>query len=186
MYGKVLLGVFSFGVIMSGLYMAYPNQIRGLMGSPQFSAPVEQGGFDTDSAARLVFNMVNEERQKAGLNAVQWDDDLAELGRNHARDMITRGYYDHNTPEGLTPNDRAKESGYNCFRAPYYGVAENLAEAGPAFGQSTPESMAKTAMSDWMNSPLHKQNILTANHAELGVGVYVGVDGSGFVVQEFC
>ncbi|WRH65149.1 MAG: CAP domain-containing protein [Planktothrix sp. GU0601_MAG3] len=66
-----------------------------------------------------------------------------------------------------TPWDRIKATGYN-----YSWAAENI-YASPA----TPEA----AVEGWMNSPLHRDNILDPNLTEIGVGYYYLADDTGNV-----
>lgn len=56
------------------------------------------------------------------------------------------------------------------------GVTENI-----GMGQST----ASEAVSDWMQSPGHRANILDAGHGRLGVAVARAADGSLYWCQQF-
>jgi uncharacterized protein YkwD len=108
---------------------------------------------------------VNAERQKANLSPVTWNAKLETAAQGHADDMRVRNYFDHNTPEGLTPVDRMKAAGYvvtctQCSWSVAYG--ENIAR-----GQTTPEQV----MNDWMNSEHHRENILSKDFREIGVGI---------------
>jgi len=142
--------------------------------------------FDTALLSQMVFNMTNQERIHAGLKPVQWDNSLAQLAIQHTQDMLDRNYYDHNTPEGKTPNDRAIAAGYKCGNPQYGGVAENLNEAGPAYGDTSAESAAYGVMQSWMNSPGHRENILAATHQKLGVGTSMNDNGTALIAEEFC
>ncbi len=55
-------------------------------------------------------------------------------------------------------------------------VAENIAQ-----GQSS----ATEAVTDWMNSPGHRANILNRGYTRIGVAGYTGTDGRGYWVQQF-
>ncbi|MYV98041.1 CAP domain-containing protein [Streptomyces sp. SID3343] len=105
---------------------------------------------------------VNEERAKAGCAPVKSDAKLRELARAHSADMARRNYFDHNTPEGLTPWDRAEKAGVSNLGA------ENIAR-----GQKT----ADAVMRAWMNSPGHRRNILDCSLTTLGVGIQEGAGG---------
>ena len=53
-----------------------------------------------------MLDLVNRERQAAGLNPLQPDPELTEVARRHSADMFARGYFSHDTPDGLTPFGR--------------------------------------------------------------------------------
>jgi uncharacterized protein YkwD len=48
----------------------------------------------------------------AAAPALTWNGLLGNAARAHARDMATRNYFAHVTPEGRTPQDRAEQAGY--------------------------------------------------------------------------
>jgi hypothetical protein len=96
------------------------------------------------------------------VQAVAADAGLAALARAHSADMRDRDYFDHDTPEGVSPFDRARAAGLTTMRA------ENIAQ-----GQATPAAV----MADWMDSPGHRANILDCDLTTLGVGVAYGPGG---------
>lgn len=113
--------------------------------------------------AYRVLELVNAERAKQGLSALQWHDGLANVAYAHSKDMHDRQFFSHNNPDGKTPFDRIMAYGLSYRRA-----AENIAA-----GQKTPEEV----MQGWMNSSGHRANILDPNLTSLGVGYYKGSVG---------
>lgn len=109
---------------------------------------------------RTVFDLVNIERDKAGLEALEWDDELAAVARAHSEDMVSRGFFDHTDPDGLSPFDRMRNAGID-----YTAAAENIAA-----GASTAEAV----MQMWMNSDGHRANILDPDMKKIGVGAAQG------------
>jgi len=81
---------------------------------------------------------------------------LATAAQQHSDDMANRNYFSHTTPEGVTFDKRENNAGY-----PSPG-GENIAQ-----GQTT----AQQVMTDWMNSPGHRANILNCTFAAIGIGV---------------
>ncbi len=57
-----------------------------------------------DLEAKMLV-LVNEERQKAGLKPLKADPEMLMVARKHSADMFARGYFSHETPEGLSPFD---------------------------------------------------------------------------------
>ncbi len=131
----------------------------------------------SESKGQLL-NLINEERKNAGQAPLVENIFLSKAALGHARDMWDRGYFSHISPEGETFADRITESGYlevsdaecgcttNCICQPEYAIGENIAQ-----GQMTPDQ----AVADWMNSGPHKQNILSANYNETGIGIFGNV-----------
>ena len=119
---------------------------------------------------KQMLDLVNQERQKAGLNSLAADPELTEVARRHSADMFARGYFAHDTPEGLTPFDRMRAANVRFLTA-----GENLALA-PTL------SVAHTGL---MNSPGHRANILRKEFGRLGIGIMDGGMRGLMVSQEF-
>jgi uncharacterized protein YkwD len=119
---------------------------------------------------KRMLDLVNQERQAAGLNPLQPDPELTEVARRHSADMFARGYFAHDTPEGLTPFDRMRDAGVRFLTA-----GENLALA-PTI------PVAHTGL---MNSPGHRANILRPQFGRVGIGVMDGGMRGLMVSQEF-
>lgn len=82
---------------------------------------------------------------------------LQKAAITHANDMAQRNYFDHLSPEGSTPSERASNAGYDGnFRA------ENLAR-----GYALAEQVVKA----WKNSNSHCKAMMDAKSNEAGVGM---------------
>ena len=128
----------------------------------------------------LVHDLVNQRRAEMGIHAVErlWEVDITAL--SHSEDMAKRGYFSHNTPEGLTPADRAIRSWFGCDGGENLG---HLTFGGDAFGA---EQLANMMVDSWMDSPGHRQNLLNIGHLHTGIGVAFGDGGSVYATQLFC
>ncbi len=142
-------------------------------------------------AEEEIHRLVNIERMKQGLSALSYDVRLAGVAKSHSVDMYERNYFEHDTPEGKDPTDRATSVGYQCQKRVgnliYSGVAENIFMFGGSsisFWES-PESIAIDAVSGWMDSPGHRENILTGTYDREGIGVKIG-SFDVYVTQNFC
>lgn len=114
--------------------------------------------------------LVNKERTKMGLVALVMDQELVEVARAHADDMFRRGYFSHDTPEGVDPFQRMERAGI------VFGLAgENLALA----------PTLDIAHNGLMNSPGHRANILKDGFRKVGIGVLDGGVYGKMFVQEF-
>ena len=117
-----------------------------------------------------MLNLVNQERAAAGLDPLVADPELTEVARQHSTDMFARGYFAHETPEGLTPFDRMRAANVRFLAA-----GENLALA-PTL------PVAHTGL---MNSPGHRENILRPQFGRVGIGIMDGGMRGLMVSQEF-
>src|SRR5262244_554639 len=52
------------------------------------------------SAEREIFDLINKKRAGAGLEPLQWNDDLAALARQHYDDMAEFRYFGHRGNDG--------------------------------------------------------------------------------------
>lgn len=98
-----------------------------------------------------VIALTNQERARHGLRALEWNEQLFKAAQEHSQGMANGDFFDH---RDLV--NRAREEGY-----PSSFVGENISA-----GRTTPEEV----VSRWMNSPGHRNNILNAEYAEIGVG----------------
>lgn len=121
------------------------------------------------SYAEQVVKLVNEERAKAGLNAVVLDKDLEAAALIRARE--TEISFSHTRPDGRPFASVLKDQGIS-----YRGAGENI-----AWGQSSPEEV----MRGWMNSEGHRANILNPNFTKIGVGYYRNANGRNYWTQLF-
>ena len=128
-------------------------------------APLVWPGDDasTDLFAEELLGLVNGWRVARGLNALSDSEPLRAVALEHSRDMLTRGYFAHETPEGLTPSDRVSSAGIL-----WTAVGENLAG-----GWSLPQAIFEA----WLSSPSHRANLEDERWTHAGAGL--SEDGSG-------
>lgn len=117
-----------------------------------------------------VFNLINAQRTAAGLSALKIDEELQNVARIKAKDMVDNNYFSHNSPTYGTPFNMIKNFGIT-----YKAAGENIA------GNST----NKGAVNAWMNSSGHKANILSNNYNYTGIGVVSSSKYGKIYVQMF-
>jgi hypothetical protein len=118
-------------------------------------------GYAANISPAEVINLTNNERVSHGLSPLQENKALDSAALAKGNDMLAKGYWAHFAPDGTTPWSFFLSFGYK-----YQYAGENLARD---------FSSAGGAVSAWMNSPTHKENILNPHYKEVGIGV---VDGS--------
>jgi len=192
-------GIFLFSAIKSGSAFAILDEIKKDV--TLITETVEKGAFSLNPitnnttkeelAEIEVHRLINLEREKYGLQTLEYDEELASVAKSHSIDMAEDEYFSHETPEGLDPTDRASKADYICQyqigNLIYSGIGENIhMVTGTSVSfMSTPESIAELAVSGWMESPGHKKNILTSNFTKEGIGVSISTF-TIHVTQNFC
>jgi len=108
----------------------------------------------------VVVEMTNRTRRQQGLRPLAVDPALCAAARDHSKDMVTRGFFSHESPvDGKTSfTDRAARLGTTAG-------AENIAKAGGG---------GEKAFKWWMGSDVHRRNILTEDFRRIGVGYHEG------------
>lgn len=132
------------------------------------NTPTEQIPLNADT----IFNLVNAEREKAGLKPLVRDARLDATAQARADDMVARNYFSHNDPVTgenlvniLKGQKQCASSGENIVEILYRTTMEDN----------------KEAVHSWMNSEPHRNAILDPQHDSAGLAV------SGTkVVQHFC
>jgi len=198
-------GIFLFSTIKSSSAFAILDEIK--IDVTPITETVEKGTFSLSQitnnttiwsdkmtkeelAEMEVHRLINLEREKYGLPTLEYDEELASVAKSHSIDMAEDEYFSHETPEGLSPTDRASKSDYVCRyqigNLIYSGIGENIhMVTGSSVAFMSTESIAELAVSGWMDSPGHKKNILTSNFTKEGIGVSISTF-SIHVTQNFC
>lgn len=104
--------------------------------------------------------LINQERTYYGLRPLKIDTNLDDAANQKVNDMMSRNYFEHYA-FGLTPWDFISKAHYN-----YLYAGENL-----AMDFQTSEGMVNA----WMNSDLHRANILNPDFEDMGIGIVKGV-----------
>jgi len=116
-----------------------------------------------------ILALVNAARANEGVHALSPNPLLMAAAKIHSLDMGCNNFLDHTGSDGSKAKDRMIAQGYK----PTYS-AENIYAGATEYGAD-----AQGAFDWWMNSPVHRKNILNARPTEVGIG-YVNVPGSNF------
>ena len=113
-----------------------------------------------------VFEIVNQERIKAGVKPLKFNNDMYKAAMVRAKECDES--FSHDRPNGTSCFTALKEAGVK-----YLSAGENI-----AMGYRTPADV----MNGWMDSEGHRNNILNPNFTDFACGVYK----SGYWSQFFC
>lgn len=127
------------------------------------------------SVEQTVFNLINQKRAELGLKPLIWNDDLEKIARGHSENMAEYDFFSHRGLDGKAVSDRADSAGLSKWRS----IGENI-----AFNRGYADPIAK-AVDLWLNSPSHKNNLLSATWKESAVGVAITEAGSYYFTQVF-
>jgi Cysteine-rich secretory protein family len=103
-----------------------------------------------------VMQATNADRAQHGLAPLKWDPTLAQAAAQHAQVMAGQPTLSHQYPGEPELAARGGAAG-----AHFHAIAENLAAA------PSPQALEQ----EWMNSPLHRANILDPRMNSIGVSV---------------
>lgn len=113
-----------------------------------------------------VLTLINQARASNGLASLNADQKLAQSALVHSTDMACNNFVDHSGSNGSSWYDRITAQGYV-----YSSATENIYVGNPQFG-GTPQG----AFEWWMNSQIHRDNILDAKMTDIGVGYIFNAD----------
>lgn len=137
---------------------------------------------DAQVIEQSIYLIINEERQKAGLTPLLWDDELAEYAKKHNTDMVRVGSLYHDKAELAQ-----LQAGENALMISKYcgGFILLPYPIGLAFYRSDRE-LCNESVKSWMESLGHRLNILTSGYKYTGIGVAVAEDGiTCYITQDF-
>jgi uncharacterized protein YkwD len=165
----LLIGTFALALVALG----YVTTVRG-HASQRGHAYLKVGCGDVveppakvsaqDARIKLLC-LTNYERQQHGLAPVSRNALLEIASDKMSQDMVARRFFDHDTPDGVSPQQRIDAAGY---RAPAGWTGENIAWGGGDDGSVAAQ------MDKLMHSPGHRENILRPEFTEMGVGIAYG------------
>ena len=147
--------------------LVYPNS-TGNLGSSDSGTGTTTSQLTADE--QEVFDLINAKRVANGLSALKIDDELQNVARIKAQDMVNNNYFSHTSPTYGSPFDMMKSFGIS-----YKTAGENIA------GNSNNSS----AVNAWMNSSGHKANILNSSFNYTGIGVVSSPKYGKIYVQMF-
>ena len=114
--------------------------------------------------------LINNDRESQGLKTLKMNNKLQEIARQHSIEMFRLSYFEHESPVSGSPFDRLKASGIQ-----FVSAGENIAYA----------PSVSTAHIGLMNSPKHRDNILSDSFTEVGIGVISAGNWGSMYTQDF-
>jgi uncharacterized protein YkwD len=132
--------------------------------------PTDQGA---PAAGQATLCLLNGERAAAGLSPLSENARLTGASQAYTDLMLAKSFFAHVTPDGVDVVTRLTDAGYLTDDLDGWAAGENLAWAQGVL--ATPRAIVKA----WMESPGHRENILSREYAEIGIGVALGTPIAG-------
>ena len=154
------------GVVSSKyIKLIYPNTSAN-----QGSTSGENTTSQLTADEQEVFDLINAKRVANGLSLLKIDDEVQNVARIKAQDMVDSNYFSHTSPIYGSPFNMLKNFGIS-----YKTAGENIA------GNSSNSG----AVNAWMNSEGHRANILNSSFNYTGIGVVKSPKYGKIYVQMF-
>ena len=119
-----------------------------------------------------VFELTNQERKKKDVAPLVLNPLLCKLARAHSENMARHMKMEH-TLDGKSLADRIRAAGYK------------FANTGENIGSGSEDAPVTLVMQSWMESELHRGNILKTQFTEIGVGIARDKAGVVYYTQVF-
>ena len=118
------------------------------------TSQTERASSPSSFDSRAVLDAMNRYRREAGRPPLRLSGTLSLVAGDRVEHMMTNGYFDHVSPDGVQPFVWLPRRGYR-----YSTAGENLAS-----GYRSADALVQ----GWMSSPAHRANIL-GNYEEVGL-----------------
>ncbi len=119
--------------------------------------PIDAPDDVSEQIADAIIAYVNEERTAAGLSPLQTNHTLTRVAELHSAYQAQQDTLSHTGVADSQPADRVSAAGYN-----WQAVGENVLQRW--------DTNAQEAYQQWVDSPPHHENMMSANFSEIGVG----------------
>lgn len=127
-------------------------------------------GISLTADEQEVFDLINQQREQKGLSKLEINNELQNVARTKAKDMVDNNYFSHTSPTYGSPFDMMKKYGIV-----YKTAGENIAGHSSNIG----------AVTAWMGSEGHRENILNNAYNYTGIAVVNSTKYGKIYVQMF-
>jgi uncharacterized protein YkwD len=162
-------------VFVGAVALAVAVPPRPLLAAPQQYQEYEQssqydsGQPDLRRAAEQILALANQAREQVGVASLKWDPTLAAAAMRHCRMMAAEGPISHRYGGEPDLSSRAAQAGA------HFGLIEENVALAPS---------AAAVHEAWMQSPGHRQNLLSAEVDHVGIAV-VYARGEFYAVADY-
>lgn len=141
---KFLPHVFLTILLIFSVSLAWPKQVS----------------YEVSLSPENLLYLANQDREKQGLRPLRMNARLSRAAYGKAEHMLRHAYFAHTSPEGVEPWDFIRAQNFDFAFA-----GENLAMN---------YASSYELENDFMNSPSHRENLLSPMFSETGIAVLEG------------
>jgi uncharacterized protein YkwD len=128
---------------------------------------------DPASIAARLLAMVNDARERAGLKPLVASPYLDAAARRHTIAMVRDGSFAHRVPGETGLAERLGAAGVHSA-----ALGENIFE-------TSSDDVARECVEAWLESPGHRENLMSAQFRLTGVGIARNDLGDSYVTEDF-
>lgn len=149
-------------------YITPTDELKSAVSNTESIEPISDLNLTEDENELL--NLINTEREKNNLSAFKIDENLQNVARLKAQDLVKNNYFSHISPTYGTPFEMLRNN-----QISYKTASENIAG----------NSSISGALDSWLNSDSHKKNILSNDYNYTGLAVVDSIAYGKIIVQLF-
>lgn len=149
-------------------YITPTNEQKSAASNTETIEPISDLNLTEDENELLT--LINSEREKNNLSAFKIDENLQNVARLKAQDLVKNNYFSHISPTYGTPFEMLRNN-----QISYKTASENIAG----------NSSISGALDSWLNSDSHKKNILSNDYNYTGLAVVDSIAYGKIIVQLF-
>lgn len=147
--------------------------------------PTDASDIENQQVEELILENVNERRAERGLPQLGHNEQVSQQARAHAEDMAAHDYLNHTAHNGQTAQQRYGfcASGENIA---YTWFDKRVKTDDGTKRYTTEEELAKGLVTQWENSPPHRELLYGNQWSTAGVGIAITDDEKVYAVLGFC
>ena len=131
--------------------------------SPRVSLPAPT--VHSSTLAERIHSLTNKKRTDNNISSLVFDSALAKIAKARSEEMIALNYFSHTSTRGCNLECTFTSAAYISEFS-----GENLAEM-TSYTSLSDQELSKSFVSDWLQSPLHKENLMSSNFTNQGIGI---------------
>jgi uncharacterized protein YkwD len=123
-----------------------------------------------------ILQLVNRERQSAGVGPLYFSPELARAAKAHSAAMANDGFFEHRGDGEPALFERVTDSGMDTDH-----VGENIFET----SEGVSGAVADECVQMWMHSEGHRRNMLSPEFDKTGIAVSISRNGENYITEDF-
>lgn len=129
---------------------------------------------DLPADVKALYERINSYRSEQGVTPLKLDQRLCEAAILHSEEMVRELYFGHISPNIVrqSPSKRAVLAGYRWWEI-YENIYRSRAREAQALAQDT--------MEGWIDSDIHRENLLAPGAHDLGIGTAINDEGETLI-----